>query len=176
MAHERPTTRIATSRDAATIAELGARTFITAFGPQNDARDIEAYVSAAFSEKAQSAELSDPANTILIAEGEDGAAAGYAQLRFAPAPPFVDAEYAVELVRIYADRPGGGVGSALMAACLDIAKSEDADTVWLGVWEHNPRAISFYERWGFRVVGTQGFVLGTDHQTDLVMSLHPVAG
>ncbi len=151
---------------------MAARTFVAAFGPQNAESDIEAYVAGAFSERVQLAELSDPANTILIAEGEDGVAAGYAHLRSGSAPPCVAAERAVELVRIYADRPGGGVGSALIAASLDIAKDEGADTVWLGVWEHNPRAVAFYERWGFRVVGTQEFVLGTDRQTDLVMSLH----
>jgi ribosomal protein S18 acetylase RimI-like enzyme len=42
--------------------------------------------------------------------------------------------------------------------------------VWLDVWERNTRAISFYERWGFVVVGEQDFVLGDDVQRDLLMA------
>ena len=43
------------------------------------------------------------------------------------------------------------------------------DVVWLDVWEKNLRAIEFYRRWGFVEVGTQGFVLGSDVQHDLLM-------
>jgi ribosomal protein S18 acetylase RimI-like enzyme len=39
----------------------------------------------------------------------------------------------------------------------------------LGVWEHNPRALAFYKRWGFEIVGRQAFLLGQDLQQDFVM-------
>jgi ribosomal protein S18 acetylase RimI-like enzyme len=38
------------------------------------------------------------------------------------------------------------------------------------VWEHNPRAQRFYRKQGFETVGTHRFVLGTDVQTDEVMT------
>jgi len=38
------------------------------------------------------------------------------------------------------------------------------------VWERNSRAIAFYEKWKFRVVGEQAFLLGTDVQKDLLMA------
>ena len=38
--------------------------------------------------------------------------------------------------------------------------------VWLGVWERNPRAVAFYENYGFTHVDEQTFVLGNDEQTD----------
>ena len=41
--------------------------------------------------------------------------------------------------------------------------------LWLGVWERNLRAQAFYRKHGFRKVGTQIFVVGTDPQTDHVM-------
>ena len=43
-------------------------------------------------------------------------------------------------------------------------------TIWLGVWEHNARAIAFYRRWGFADVGTTDFMLGRDRQTDRIMA------
>ena len=56
-----------------------------------------------------------------------------------------------------------------MRACKASAEAKGGRTLWLGVWEHNPRAIKFYEKCGFGGVGTQRFLLGTDLQTDRVM-------
>jgi ribosomal protein S18 acetylase RimI-like enzyme len=42
--------------------------------------------------------------------------------------------------------------------------------VWLDVWERNTRAIEFYEKQGFTIVGEQDFVLGSDVQRDLLMA------
>jgi diamine N-acetyltransferase len=56
-----------------------------------------------------------------------------------------------------------------MQSCLDYIQQQGCDTVWLGVWEHNPRAIAFYEKWGFEKFGAHDFLLGTDLQTDILM-------
>ncbi|HEX7807692.1 MAG TPA: GNAT family N-acetyltransferase, partial [Thermoanaerobaculia bacterium] len=52
----------------------------------------------------------------------------------------------------------------------DVARNANVQSVWLGVWEHNPRAIAFYEKCGFRITGKHPFLLGSDLQTDLVMT------
>jgi ribosomal protein S18 acetylase RimI-like enzyme len=49
--------------------------------------------------------------------------------------------------------------------------TDDCDCLWLGVWEHNPRAITFYRKFGLEVVGTHAFMLGLDRQRDLIMSV-----
>ena len=41
--------------------------------------------------------------------------------------------------------------------------------MYLGVWEHNPRAIAFYRKWSFEKVGQHSFMLGDDEQTDWLM-------
>ena len=56
-----------------------------------------------------------------------------------------------------------------MGACLEEAAGGGYETLWLGVWEHNLRAIAFYRRWGFETVGSHTFLLGSDEQTDLIM-------
>jgi diamine N-acetyltransferase len=57
-----------------------------------------------------------------------------------------------------------------MTAVIERARQQGADQVWLGVWEHNPRAIAFYRKWGFSEVGDHIFPLGTDPQRDIVMT------
>lgn len=168
--------RKATLSDAALLAELGARTFFDAFAADNSEADMSAYLAGAFSADIQAAELGDPETAFLIAASDDGPV-GYARLRTGGAPACVVGKSPVEIVRFYSDTRwiGRGVGNALMAACLTRAESLGCDVVWLDVWERNPRAISFYQRWGFVVVGKQDFVLGDDVQHDLLMARGPGA-
>lgn len=96
----------------------------------------------------------------------------FAQLHLRPVTPAcVAVSPAIELHRIYVEASfhGKGLAADLLAALFDRAEEEGAAAVWLGVWEHNPRAIRFYQRSGFVEVGDHVFVVGTDPQRDLVM-------
>lgn len=169
--------RRATPDDAGVLAALAERTFRDTFGADNAAHDLEAYVREAFAPDRVRAELDDASNAFLLAV-LDGAAslAGYAKLRAVPPHPRVAGPAPVELQRLYVAQQaiGHGVGAALMRASLDVAGEAGHETLWLGVWERNARAIAFYERWGFETVGDHVFRLGTDPQRDLVMA-RPVA-
>jgi len=164
------TIRRADPADARLLAELGARTFSDTFAADNTPDDMAAYLAFAFGPAIQAAELADPRNTFLIVE-VGGEVAGYAHLRAGEAPGCVSADRPVEIVRLYASREcqGRGIGAALMRACFEAAQASGGGTVWLGVWERNARARAFYDRWGFRHVGTHEFRLGADAQTDLLM-------
>lgn len=124
------------------------------------------------------AELADGANTFLLAfAGGMEHPTGYAKMRTGTTDPSVTGPDPVELERLYVDKSvlGHGVGAALMRASLDAAQSEGHQTLWLGVWERNVRAISFYEKWGCKTGGDHVFKLGSDDQRDLIME-RPVAG
>ncbi len=166
-----PNLRRGIPADAPRVASFGARAFQAAYGPDNTPEDMALYLEQAFAVGVIRAELDDPDCTFLLAE-DGGRLVGYAMLRAGPAPGAVDAEDPVELVRIYAapSRIGTGIGSALMAAALELAAAGAHRVIWLGVWGRNLRAIAFYERWGFVRVGEKTFVLGQDPQTDHVMA------
>jgi GNAT superfamily N-acetyltransferase len=156
--------------DAVALAELGARTFSDTFLADNDPADIAAFLADTFSLEKQAAELADAATSYLVAE-HDGALVGYAMLHRGAAPDCVEAKAPIEIARIYVARAqlGRGTGAALMAQCVEDARIAGHDAIWLGVWERNARAIHFYERWGFRVVGQHVFVVGKDPQNDLLL-------
>ena len=170
---EQPRIRTAAPADAEPLAALAERTFRDTFADDNSTDDIEAYVRDSFSLDRVRAELADDANTFLLAfmDGEEQLD-GYAKLRTGTTDPSVTGRDPVELQRLYVDRSamGHGVGAALMRASLDAARSAGHRTLWLGVWERNARAISFYERWQFETVGDHVFRLGSDHQTDLILA------
>ena len=103
----------------------------------------------------------------------EGRAIAYTQIRRGPAPSCVTGELPVEIARFYVDRPfhGMGIAQTLMADAIEAARDLGGATVWLGVWERNPRAIAFYEKSGFRDCGWHTFIVGSDVQTDRVMVL-----
>lgn len=158
--------------DAEALAALGERTFRETFTESNTASDIDAYVRNAFSVERLAAELADPDSAFFLAFAEGASApGGYAKLRTGVPDPSVPGPDPIEIERIYVERNaiGRGLGAALMRRCLEEAGARGRRTVWLGVWEHNDRAIAFYGRWGFEVVGSHVFQLGSDAQTDLIM-------
>ena len=163
--------RHASAADAETLAQLGARTFRETFGSQNTPENMASYLAKAFDVQVVAREIADPSVTYLIGEIDHNPAA-YAMVRSVPAPTSVTGPSPLELARFYVDRPWHGVGiaNALMKACEDEARRRGARTLWLGVWEKNPRAIRFYEKCGFRDVGSQTFMVGDDPQNDRVMS------
>jgi GNAT superfamily N-acetyltransferase len=163
--------RRATLADAPLIASLGAETFVTSFGAKNTPENLAKHLANAFGEEIQRRELTDPAITYLIAELE-GRTAGYAQVREGDAPECITSPAPVEVRRFYVlhDFHGTGIAQALMDACASEARQRGGRTLWLGVWDQNPRAIRFYTKWGFEDVGGQTFMLGDDPQQDRVLS------
>jgi hypothetical protein len=77
---------------------------------------------------------------------------------------------AIEIARIYAVKSSiERCWQALMQKCIDFAMLKKHHTIWLGVWEHNQRAIDFYTRWGFEKFAEHDFILGNDVQKDWLM-------
>ncbi len=164
------TIRQAVPDDATQLAELAARTFKDTFAATNSAEDMAAHLTKTYGPAQQRDEIVSSAMHTLLVE-DDCAAIAYAQLRRGSPPDCVRASAAIELWRFYVDTPaiGRGVAQRLMAAVEETARGVGAQTLWLGVWEHNARAIAFYHKCGFHFVGSHIFVLGSDPQTDLIM-------
>jgi ribosomal protein S18 acetylase RimI-like enzyme len=162
--------RIAVAADGEMLAEFGRRTFYDAFAPMNSPENMEAYMSKNFTLQKFSAQLADPRATFLIAEIEATPVA-FAKLYDGEVPDCVGGFAPVEIERFYVDRQfhGMGVAQTLMQACFDRARQSGYGTVYLGVWDNNHRAIAFYRKCGFDVVGSHAFQLGDEAQNDLLM-------
>lgn len=139
------------------------------------------HIARHYSPAVQLTEINDANICTLLAEVA-GEAAAYAQLHPPPPPPAaaesnqppgcVIDRRAAEIRRFYVDERwhGRGVAQRLMNAALDEVRVLGAKTVWLGVWERNPRAIAFYKKCGFALVGDHEFMFADERQTDLVMT------
>jgi ribosomal protein S18 acetylase RimI-like enzyme len=171
--------RRADAADAVGLSEFAERIFRETFEANNDPGDMAAYLAEAFGADRQRAEIAEPEAIVLLAEditgstgsNSDAPLAGYSHLTSGGAPDSVPGPDPLELKRFYIDRAWQGTGLAqmLMRATLDAAIAAGGRTLWLGVWEHNPRAIAFYRKFAFVEAGTHEFMLGRDRQTDLIM-------
>jgi GNAT superfamily N-acetyltransferase len=133
---------------------------------------MAAHHIAKYSEARQAEELADPAATYLLAE-LDGRPVGFAYVVADHSPGGIPMDAPVELVRFYVVRDwhGRGVAQRLMDACVAEARRRGGRTLWLAVWQENPRAIAFYRKAGFRLAGTTTFRLGSQVQDDDVMAM-----
>jgi ribosomal protein S18 acetylase RimI-like enzyme len=162
--------RPAAPEEAPLIADLSRATFYETFAAQNTPANMDKFMNEQFTREALIREVYDPGNIFLVAAEEDKII-GYARLREDHPPAELDGKDSIEIARIYAATSaiGKGVGSALMQHCIRVAGEKKKEVIWLGVWEHNRRAIDFYTRWGFEKFGTHVFLLGDDPQTDWLM-------
>lgn len=80
---------------------------------------------------------------------------------------------ALEIERIYVLKEfyGKKTGQLLYEKAIQIAREKNAEYIWLGVWEENQRAISFYKKNGFVEFDKHLFKLCSDEQIDIMMKL-----
>lgn len=165
-----PIIREAHPRDASRLSVLAESTFRDTFASVNTSENMELHCQLSYSEALQAAEIANPTMRTILGEA-DGQLIGFAQLGWGSAPKCVSALAPGKIHRLYVSSEwhGKGVAQDLMKACVEELKRRGSDAVWLGVWERNARAITFYRKFGFVDVGDIVFPLGNDPQRDIVM-------
>lgn len=158
--------------DIAKLQTIGRQTFYETFSVGNTQENISKYLNEGFSFVKLTAELND-ANTAFFFATLQQTVIGYLKLNFGQSQTELQDNNAVEIERIYVlkDFHGKKVGQLLYEKAIEIAKMNNANYIWLGVWEENPRAISFYKKNGFVEFDKHIFKLGDDEQTDIMMKL-----
>ncbi|MBC7892152.1 MAG: GNAT family N-acetyltransferase [Sphingobacteriaceae bacterium] len=144
-----------------------------AFGADNTEENLSTYLDSAFTVEKLRDELRDARVTFFLAKQGDEVL-GYATLnRHRRKPNRLRGKRAVELQRIYVLQyaQGLGLGRFLMETCLNTARTEGYETVFLGVWEKNYRAQAFYSTLGFHRCGWHYFQFGSDRQRDYWMNI-----
>ena len=165
--------RRCTREDAETIASLGARLFVQAYGPTHPEPDRSAYLAKAYSVEVIAEAIEGEGSSVLVVEDSHAAPIAYAHMSATmEVPPGVDGRRAFEIVRFYVDSAyqGRGIGAKLMNHCCYVARQAGGDVIWLQTWSQASWAIGFYLRIGFRIVGKKPFYFGQRIDEDHVMA------
>lgn len=162
--------RLAILSDVLRLRNLSEITFRDTYTAYNSPENMENHVAKNFSLQQIETELQDSENQYVVCENGQELIAFVKLVRNHSTKGLTD-EKVVEIERIYVRKEfhGQQLGRKLIDFCTDWAKGQGFEVIWLGVWEHNPNAIKFYEKMGYVRFGEHTFTLGDDVQTDYVM-------
>lgn len=160
--------RKVTLKDIDQLQKIGRQTFYETFSAGNTEENMKKYLEEGFSTEKVTAELNNENSEFYFASIDDFVI-GYLKINFGLSQTELKDDKALEIERIYvlSEYHGKRIGQLLYEKAMQIAKQSNADYIWLGVWEENPRAISFYKKNGFVEFDKHIFKLGDDEQTDI---------
>lgn len=154
------------------LRDISIQTFTETFAHQNSESDMQKYVSENLSLEQLGKELNskDSEFYFLILNGQ---VAGYLKLNINEAQTELKNNCSLEIERIYVKKEfhGKQLGKLLLQKAIEIAKEYKYQYIWLAVWQHNLKAISFYTKQGFIEFDKHTFLLGNDAQLDIMMKL-----
>lgn len=159
-----------TLEDLPALQAIARATFEETFANDNDLTNMQSYLNEAFSSEKLTKELGTKGTYFFLLHYE-GKRAGYLKLNVDAAQTEPMGADKLEIERIYVKQAfqGHGLGQYLMQKAIEFALNLQKYTIWLGVWEKNTKAIAFYERAGFKKIGTHTFTLGDEEQLDYMM-------
>ena len=162
--------RTAKDSDFDILQSITNSTFIATYGAFNTTENMQAYLTSHFSKKALMEQFNNPEVQFFLAEQND-TTLGYMKVNRGASQTESNYPNTLEIERIYvlAKFHGKGYGKLLLQKAIEVAKTDLLENVWLGVWDQNPKAISFYERNGFSTFGVHEFILGDEPQRDYMM-------
>lgn len=162
--------REAGQNDIPQLTKVAQMTYVDAFDHSFQPDDLDAHVTANLSEVSFKEILSR--DSILVAV-DDEKIIGYVQFGRVEGYEEITSDHDLAIKRLYVlrDFQNKGIGSQLMHKSLEVMKANMVKRVFLDVWEHNPGAIRFYQRFGFEVVARLKFEVASGGETsdDLVM-------
>jgi ribosomal protein S18 acetylase RimI-like enzyme len=145
------------------LQEISKNTFEETFAAFNTKEDMTHYFEHNLSLDQLAFELQAPASSFYFIYVEEELS-GYMKLN-------ISESFEIERIYILNKFQGIGVGKTFMKFAFAQAHSLGFNSLWLGVWEHNTKAISFYKSLGFIPYGEHDFLLGSDLQRDILMRL-----
>ena len=153
------------------LQKISIELFTDTFKDQNTEEDLKNYLEEAYNSVQLKKELTNK-NSAFFFLLDNEEIVGYLKLNIGDAQTEDIAENAVEIERIYIkrDRKRKGYGTFLIEKAKQFAKEKNKKVIWLGVWEENLSALSFYKKNGFIQVSSHSFFMGEDEQTDLIMT------
>lgn len=158
--------------DVEDLQIISKQTFFETFANENSESDMKNYLNENLSLDTLKKELFNTKSEFYVLSFNEKII-GYLKLNFGEAQTELKNNTSLEIERIYVLKEfhGQNMGQLLYNKALEIATKHSIKEIWLGVWEKNKRAISFYKKNGFIEFDTHIFKLGNDEQIDIMMKL-----
>jgi ribosomal protein S18 acetylase RimI-like enzyme len=150
--------------DVSLLVQIGRRSLVESHGSSAPPEVMKTYLDEKFTEAALAEELADEANIFHLVY-YNGEPAGYSKIIYnSPITPVPSARI-TKLERLYllSEFYDKKLGHQLLQFNINLSKSAGQEGMWLYVWKENERAMRFYNRAGFIIVGDGFFRLTAGH-------------
>lgn len=166
----------ANTNDVDIINRIARETYSQTFTKYNSPKNMQAYLDESLSYEKTKIELIDRTNHYFSIEDKNYFV-GYIKMQENfdindPSFPSIVLKKPTMLLDrfyLYEKWHGTGIADLMMKFCLTYAIQLKKEAIWLGVWENNKRALGFYRKYRFEIIGDHVFMMGDDAQLDYWM-------
>ncbi|MBD7939007.1 GNAT family N-acetyltransferase [Cytobacillus sp. Sa5YUA1] len=153
------------------LQKISIETFTDTFNEQNAPENMKEYLKKAFNMEKLEAELNNISSKFYFIY-INNEVSGYLKVNIDDAQSEEMDDESLEIERIYIKKKfqKQGLGKYLLNKANEIAIENNKKKIWLGVWEKNVTAISFYQKMGFVQTSAHSFYMGIEEQTDYIMT------
>ena len=154
----------ANEQDFRLLADIGKISYIESHGSSAKQEDINTYLNEKYSYEVFKDELRDQKNIYHIIY-HDMQPAGFSKIIFHTPHPNIQWENVTKLERLYLLKEFYGLklGFELLLSNFELSKNGNQAGMWLFVWKENRKAINFYKKNGFEIIGSYDFKLTETH-------------
>jgi GNAT superfamily N-acetyltransferase len=163
--------RNVTAQDIDALRCISRATFDDSFHDITPDKDMREYLDASFNTKILSDELMDENSLFYFVETDNDIIA-YGKINFYKPPYGIDGMVdCMEIQRIYVvkEHQRKGIGHLLMNVFFEQAKQKHLNNIWLSTGSFNNKALVFYERYGFEIIGHHEFLVGAVPFDDVIL-------
>jgi ribosomal protein S18 acetylase RimI-like enzyme len=154
----------ATPKDNQLLSAIATQSFMESHGNSAPAEDINNYVAKKYNAEVMKEELNDAGNIYHIIY-HDSEAAGFSKIILNSPYEKNTIQHVTKLERLYLLEQFYNLrlGAALFDFNLNFIKNNHQLGVWLYVWKQNERAVNFYKKKGFVIIGSYDFAISETH-------------
>lgn len=154
----------ATGEDYKSIVTIGKISVAEAHRESTSAENMNKFLEKNYNENAIKEELNDPNNIYQIIRYNEFHV-GFSKIILNEKHPDIVAENVTKLDRIYLLKEFYGLklGLELLNFNFDLSRNNNQSGIWLYTWVGNNRAINFYLKAGFTIIGSHKFYVTATH-------------
>lgn len=154
----------ATVKDAELIAQLGKQTFYESHGHSASEADIDTFVSKYYTTKVVAKEFDNPNIEYNLIKYND-TVVGFSKIEISSPDKNIREQNVTKLARIYLLKEyyGQNLGATLFNFNIELSKTKNDKGIWLHVWVENEKAVRFYKKNGFKIVGEHDYEISKTH-------------
>lgn len=146
------------------IAEIGKQAFWESHGHSASKEDINSFIAKTYSKAAINKEFEN-ANILYHLVSFNDKIAGFSKIELNTSNVNIKDPNITKLDRLYLLKEyyGKNLGAKLVDLIIELSKQNHQNGIWLAVWKENQKALNFYLKAGFTMVGEFNFKISETH-------------